>query len=82
MVIVLISGFTMIHAITVETQDERVLKARKPRNLQYVKITGIPVIDPENCFCNICQVHVAPLTKHCKACNKCVALYDRIITLK
>jgi hypothetical protein len=45
--------------------------------VDYVKLTGVPVIDPDTLFCNICQVHVAnPLTKHCKSCNKCVARYD------
>jgi hypothetical protein len=56
----------VLYCITVETQDDVVLKANKPRNFEYVKVSGVPVIDPENRYCNICQVHVKPETKHCK----------------
>uniref|UniRef100_A0A3Q2C910 Palmitoyltransferase n=1 Tax=Cyprinodon variegatus TaxID=28743 RepID=A0A3Q2C910_CYPVA len=30
----------------------------------------------ENCHCYLCQVDVGPKSKHCSACNKCVANFD------
>jgi hypothetical protein len=69
-------GFVMFWTIRGETEDEVVIQAKHKRNIDYVKITGVPVIHPESRVCNICQVQVSPLTKHCKSCNKCVAGYD------
>uniref|UniRef100_A0A7E4VC98 Palmitoyltransferase n=1 Tax=Panagrellus redivivus TaxID=6233 RepID=A0A7E4VC98_PANRE len=30
----------------------------------------------ENEFCNVCQLHVLPDTKHCRRCNKCIGRFD------
>ncbi|MBN3299354.1 ZDHC1 palmitoyltransferase, partial [Amia calva] len=30
----------------------------------------------ENCHCYLCEVDVSPKSKHCSACNKCVASFD------
>uniref|UniRef100_A0A7I4XTN7 Palmitoyltransferase n=1 Tax=Haemonchus contortus TaxID=6289 RepID=A0A7I4XTN7_HAECO len=30
----------------------------------------------EKGFCNICQIHVEPKTKHCRRCNICVEVFD------
>uniref|UniRef100_A0A8C1YWS1 Palmitoyltransferase n=1 Tax=Cyprinus carpio TaxID=7962 RepID=A0A8C1YWS1_CYPCA len=30
----------------------------------------------ENCHCYLCEVDVGPKSKHCSACNKCVASFD------
>jgi len=29
-----------------------------------------------NCYCNICKVNVQQKTKHCRACNKCIEVFD------
>merc|ERR1712131_28110 len=29
-----------------------------------------------NCYCNICKVNVQQQTKHCRACNKCIEVFD------
>lgn len=65
-----------VYCMTCNVEDDVVTKAKKQRNRDYVKRSGVPVIDPSTMFCNICQVHVKPLTKHCKTCNKCVEGYD------
>ncbi|KAI8928188.1 DHHC palmitoyltransferase-domain-containing protein [Entophlyctis helioformis] len=62
--------------VSIDSQDKLVRKASVPRNVNYVKQTGVPVIDPDTRFCNICQVQVGLQTKHCKPCNKCVGTYD------
>jgi putative Mn2+ efflux pump MntP len=72
----IIHGAVMLWTILGETEDTNVLNAKRERNIDYVKVTGVPVIEPETLFCNICQVHVNAYTKHCKSCNKCVAHYD------
>ena len=64
--LVLFQIFSMIYCITAETQDDVVLRTNKPRNLNFHKVVGVPVIDPDNRFCDICQVHVQFETKHCK----------------
>jgi hypothetical protein len=46
------------------------------RNLNFVKVLGYPVIDPNSRICGICQVKVKSTTIHCKPCNKCVMEYD------
>ncbi|KAJ3105327.1 hypothetical protein HDU97_008224 [Phlyctochytrium planicorne] len=65
-----------IYTMTIDPQDKAVLKANRPRNIDYVKVAGVPVIDTDTFVCGICQVKVAPDTKHCKPCNKCVARFD------
>ncbi|KAJ3219134.1 hypothetical protein HDU67_002467 [Dinochytrium kinnereticum] len=65
-----------IYTMTIDPQDKNVIKANRPRNVEYVKIAGIPVIDTDTCVCGICQVRVDRDTKHCKPCNKCVARFD------
>ncbi|KAJ3283432.1 hypothetical protein HDU76_008473 [Blyttiomyces sp. JEL0837] len=65
-----------IYTMSTDPQDPKVIRAGRPRNVNYVKRSGIPVIDPETCYCGICQVHVDKGTKHCKPCNKCVARFD------
>ncbi|KAJ1334592.1 hypothetical protein BSLG_007747 [Batrachochytrium salamandrivorans] len=66
----------MIGTLSVDPQDSNVRRSRIPRNTSYVKQVGVPVIDPDTLFCQICQVHVGIQTKHCKPCNKCVGVYD------
>jgi hypothetical protein len=51
--------------MTIDTTDENVKKSKMPRNIEYVKVSGIPVIDHTN-YCHICQVTVQEGTKHCK----------------
>ncbi|KAJ3300945.1 hypothetical protein HDV03_001582, partial [Kappamyces sp. JEL0829] len=65
-----------LYCISCNVEDDVVIKANKSRNIEYVKVSGVPVIDPDTNYCNICQVHVKHLTKHCKTCNKCVEGYD------
>ncbi|KAJ3051023.1 hypothetical protein HK097_007998, partial [Rhizophlyctis rosea] len=55
-----------IYTMTVDPQDSLVLKANVGRNVDYVKLVGVPVIEPESRLCNICMVKVGPATKHCK----------------
>ncbi|KAI9346079.1 DHHC palmitoyltransferase-domain-containing protein [Zopfochytrium polystomum] len=62
--------------MTIDPQDRTVVRARVPRNVNYVKRPGVPVIDPETRLCGICQVHVDARTRHCKPCNKCVERFD------
>ncbi|TPX50972.1 hypothetical protein SeLEV6574_g00571 [Synchytrium endobioticum] len=69
---VVCTGYTML----VDPQDPAVTRAQQPRNIDYVKIAGVPVIDQETLMCGICQVIVEHDTKHCKPCNKCVGGYD------
>jgi len=66
---------TTLYIMFVETQDPVIQQQNKPRNLDYVKEMGVPVIGPNN-FCQICQVTVSRKTRHCKPCNKCVAGFD------
>jgi len=66
---------TTLYIMFVETQDPVIQQQNKPRNLDYVKEMGVPVIGPDN-FCHICQVTVERKTRHCKPCNKCVAGFD------
>lgn len=68
-------SFTLI-TISADTEDRAVAEAKMDRNVGYEKLTGIPVIDEHDRFCNICQVKVGLRTKHCKFCNKCVGGYD------
>ena len=63
-------GYSMYVAISTDVMDKEVAKACQVRNVEYVKFTGVPVIDPDSRLCNICQVRVRQGTKHCKACNK------------
>nr|KAJ3417979.1 hypothetical protein HK105_000519 [Polyrhizophydium stewartii] len=65
-----------VAVISIDPQDSAVKRAKVPRNIDYVKRTCVPVIDPETRFCNVCQVRIGALTKHCKPCNKCVSVYD------
>ena len=62
--------------MSIDTMDPNVLKANQLRNTEYVKMPGMSVIDPETQICGICQVKVGEMTKHCKACNKCVDCFD------
>ena len=41
-----------IYCITANVEDDVVIKANKPRNVDYIKISGIPVIDPSTLFFN------------------------------
>ncbi|KAI8899144.1 DHHC palmitoyltransferase-domain-containing protein [Globomyces pollinis-pini] len=68
-------GFT-VYTMSIDTRDINVVNENMKRNLDYIKVTGVPVIDPDTLYCNICQVHVNHQTKHCKACNKCIGVYD------
>jgi hypothetical protein len=79
-IVVFIHGCILISTILWDTEDVNVKNAKRDRNIDYVKLTGVPVIDPETLYCNICQVNVNPETKHCKSCNKCVAHYDHHCT--
>ncbi|KAJ3191140.1 hypothetical protein HK101_008052 [Irineochytrium annulatum] len=65
-----------LHTVWTDPQDKRVLAANVPRNVEYVKCPGVPVIDPDTGLCGICQVQVAKETRHCKPCNKCVDRFD------
>ncbi|KAI8607457.1 DHHC palmitoyltransferase-domain-containing protein [Chytriomyces sp. MP71] len=67
---------TTLYTMSVDPQDARVLHSQVPRNIDYVKVVGFPVIDKETLLCGVCNVVVAPDTKHCKPCNKCVAGFD------
>lgn len=65
------AGF-VVYCISCETTDDLVLKvhgllnikANRERNLDFVKISGIPVIDADSNYCNICQVHVPFFINH------------------
>ncbi|KAJ3327662.1 Palmitoyltransferase zdhhc14 [Blyttiomyces sp. JEL0837] len=57
-------GF-LLHRASTNPQDPKVKRAGVPRNIDYVKSLGVPVIDPDTLFCEICQ-----------PCNKCVARFD------
>ena len=63
-------GILMFMTISIDVTDTQVIAASQERNVEYVKRTGIPVIDPVSHYCNICQVRVGDKTKHCKTCNK------------
>ncbi|KAJ1568920.1 hypothetical protein HK405_012262, partial [Cladochytrium tenue] len=54
-----------VAAMTIDPQDPAVARAREPRNLDYVKTVGIPVIDAGG-FCAVCCVVVDSRTRHCK----------------
>lgn len=69
-----VQSFSMLYTISADVQDNSVIVAKKPRNVNYIKVSGIPVIDPDTMFCHICQVTVCAKSKHCKNCNKCVAV--------
>ncbi|TPX35370.1 hypothetical protein SmJEL517_g02228 [Synchytrium microbalum] len=71
-----IQGFFMWTTMLIDPQDAAVTHAHTPRNIDYVKVSGIPVIDQETQMCGICNVKVDHDTKHCKPCNKCVSGYD------
>eukprot|EP00842_Homolaphlyctis_polyrhiza_P002603 jgi/Hompol1/3343/HPOL_003205-RA len=71
-----IQGISTIITISIDPQDAAVIKANVPRNATYIKRTGIPVIDQDTNFCNICQVTVGFGTRHCKPCNKCISGFD------
>ncbi|TPX42978.1 hypothetical protein SeLEV6574_g05307 [Synchytrium endobioticum] len=71
-----LQGACMGYTMLVDPQDPAVTHAQQPRNIDYVKIAGVPVIDQETLMCGICQVIVERDTKHCKPCNKCVSGYD------
>lgn len=62
----LVQGSFLLITVSSDTQDSNVVSANKSRNLNYTKVSGIPVINPETLYCNICQVHVNKGTKHCK----------------
>ncbi|KAI8851457.1 hypothetical protein BC829DRAFT_386765 [Chytridium lagenaria] len=55
-----------IYTMTIDPQDKKVIKANRPRNVEYVKVAGVPVIDTDTNVCGICQVRVDTGTKHCK----------------
>jgi hypothetical protein len=57
-----------IYTMSIDPQDPKVTKAANPRDVNYVKQPGVPVIDPDTLYCGVCQVHVDPGTKHCKVC--------------
>ncbi|KAI9028587.1 DHHC palmitoyltransferase-domain-containing protein [Hyaloraphidium curvatum] len=63
-----------VHVTTVNNEDKRVLAEGKPRDLDYLKQRGVPVVYEG--FCGVCQLEVLPQTRHCKLCNKCIAVYD------
>ncbi|KAJ3089142.1 hypothetical protein HK102_007105 [Quaeritorhiza haematococci] len=65
-----------IRTMSIDPMDEAVVKANAPRNVEYVKVAGVPVIDEDSGMCGICQVKVDAGTKHCKPCNKCVGEFD------
>ncbi|EGF82088.1 hypothetical protein BATDEDRAFT_87139 [Batrachochytrium dendrobatidis JAM81] len=65
-----------IITISLDPQDSKVKQAHVPRNINYIKLTGVPVIDADTRYCQICQVRVGFQTKHCKPCNKCIGVYD------
>lgn len=65
-VLLLIQLTATLYTISVDTQDRRVMNSKAKRNADYVKISGVPVIDPETLICQICNVKVGYLTKHCK----------------
>ena len=69
-ILTVVQGGAMVYTVSVDTTDDKVLQAGQQRNIEYIKVTGIPVIDATTRFCNICQVQVNEKTKHCKACNK------------
>lgn len=71
-----------IYCISANVEDDVVTKAKKPRNVEYVKISGVPVIDPSTLYCQICQVHVKPLTKHCKVTVSASRFHNFILTLR
>ncbi|KAJ3220579.1 hypothetical protein HDU81_011333, partial [Chytriomyces hyalinus] len=57
---------TTIYTMSVDPQDPNVRTSGMPRNLDFVKAIGFPVIDRETLHCGVCNVVVAPDTKHCK----------------
>ncbi len=61
-----VQAASTIYSMTVDTVDKNVKHSNVPRNLDFVKQFGFPVIDPMTLYCGICQVHVEPKTKHCK----------------
>jgi hypothetical protein len=69
--LVLTLGITMM-----DTRDGNVSKANVTRNLDFVKVAGVPVIDWNTNICGICRVKVGPKTRHCKSCNRCVSDFD------
>lgn len=72
----LIQLICMLMTMYIDPQDPKVIQDNQPRFVQYIKVLGVPVIDPSTRMCGICQVKVSRFTKHCKSCNKCVAVYD------
>ncbi|KAI8998372.1 DHHC palmitoyltransferase-domain-containing protein [Gaertneriomyces semiglobifer] len=76
------AGLTLLHAIcllctmSTDTEDPIVARADMERNVHFEKVNGIPVVDLQTGWCNICCVNVKHGTKHCKMCNKCVEGFD------
>jgi hypothetical protein len=64
----------VLQVTLVETEDKKVHADAKPRNLDFMKERGVPVI--YDSFCGLCNTQVLPQTRHCKPCNKCVGVYD------
>ncbi|KAJ3130051.1 hypothetical protein HK098_006763, partial [Nowakowskiella sp. JEL0407] len=62
--------------MAIDPQDSAILTANTPRNADYVKMAGVPVIDEITKICGVCNVPVTVGTKHCKPCNKCVEDFD------
>jgi hypothetical protein len=71
----LTTSLLLLKTQSIDPADKTVLAASHPRNLTFVKRTGVAVIDA-NFFCSICDMTVSPGTKHCKPCNKCVGHSD------
>jgi hypothetical protein len=71
-----------ITTMWIDTTDRNVKKAKMPRNINYVKMSGVPVIDPDTNMCGICNVQVGEMTKHCKVMDHySLSLHQMIILL-
>lgn len=66
----------LLYTTIVDAQNIDCKNNHENRNLDFVKITGIPVINSDDLVCGICQIKVSYNTKHCKPCNKCVNGFD------
>ena len=62
----LIYYLALIATVSTDPQDCKVIHAKQPRNLDFVKYTGVPVIDQDSRICQICCVKVGIRTRHCK----------------
>lgn len=69
----IIQTASTIYTMAIDPMDLRIKRARVERNIDYVKVVGVPVIDPDTGYCGICRVQVGSGTKHCKVL---VGLYD------